>query len=102
MSKLLERIAVCKLEGSLLKFYAQIEKTQLLILDDFGLQPLDATSRLVLLQILEDRYGRKSTIITSQLPVGIGTSTSTNQQLPMQLWTDCQLRLIVLNSRVNL
>ena len=48
MSKLLERIAVCKLEGSLLKFYAQIEKTQLLILDDFGLQPLDPTSRLVL------------------------------------------------------
>lgn len=70
MSKLLEKIAVCKLEGTLLKFYAQIEKTQLLILDDFGLQPLDATSRLVLLQILEDRYGKKSTIITSQLPVG--------------------------------
>ena len=70
MSKLLERIAVCKLEGSLLKFYTQIEKTQLLILDDFGLQPLDPTSRLVLLQILEDRYGKKSTIITSQLPVG--------------------------------
>ena len=70
MSKLLEKIAVAKLEGSLLKFLAQIEKTHLLILDDFGLQPLDQNSRLVILQILEDRYGRKSTIITSQLPVG--------------------------------
>lgn len=70
MSKLLEKIASAKLEGSLLKLLAQIEKTHLLILDDFGLQPLDQNSRLVLLQILEDRYGRKSTIITSQLPVG--------------------------------
>ena len=70
MSKLLEKISVCKLEGSLLKFYAQLEKTHLLILDDFGLHPLDANARLVLLQILEDRYGKKSTIITSQLPVG--------------------------------
>ncbi|MBK5245428.1 MAG: ATP-binding protein, partial [Eubacteriaceae bacterium] len=68
------------LEGTLLKFLAQIEKTHLLILDDFGLHPLDATSRLVILQILEDRYGKKSVIITSQLPVAnwyeyIGVST---------------------------
>jgi len=40
-----------------------------LILDDFGLQPLNADTRLALLQMLEDRYGRKSTIIVSQLPV---------------------------------
>lgn len=69
MSKFLEKISVCKLEGTLLKFLSQIEKTHLLILDDFGLHPLDANARLVLLQILEDRYGKRSTIITSQLPV---------------------------------
>ena len=69
MSKFLEKIALCKLEGTLLKFLNQIEKMQLLILDDFGLHPLDANTRLALLQILEDRYGRRSTIITSQLPV---------------------------------
>ena len=71
---------VCKLEGTLLKFLTQIEKTHLLILDDFGLHPLDPDSRLAILQILEDRYGKKSTIITSQLPVAnwydyIGEST---------------------------
>ncbi len=40
-----------------------------MILDDFGLQPLDGTTRIALLQILEDRYGKLAVIITSQLPV---------------------------------
>jgi DNA replication protein DnaC len=42
---------------------------QLLILDDWGLEPLDAVARHDLLEILEERYGRRSTIITSQIPV---------------------------------
>lgn len=42
---------------------------QLLILDDWGLAPLDAAARHDLLEILEERYGRQSTIITSQIPV---------------------------------
>jgi DNA replication protein DnaC len=42
---------------------------QLLILDDWGLQPLDAAARHDLLEILEERYGRRSTIITSQIPI---------------------------------
>lgn len=80
MSKFLEKVALSRIEGTLLKFLAQIEKTHLLILDDFGLHPLDADSRLVLLQILEDRYGKKSIVITSQLPIAnwyeyIGEST---------------------------
>lgn len=69
MSKFLEKITLCKLEGTLLKFLSHIEKVHLIILDDFGLHPLDANSRLAILQILEDRYGKKSMIITSQLPV---------------------------------
>jgi len=44
-------------------------KTPLLILDDFGLQPLNHDIRLTLLQILEDRFAKGSMIITSQLPV---------------------------------
>jgi len=40
-----------------------------LILDDWGLEPLDAAARRDLLEILEERYGRRSTIITSQIPV---------------------------------
>jgi DNA replication protein DnaC len=42
---------------------------QLLILDDWGLEPLDAAARHDLLEVLEERYGRRSTIITSQIPV---------------------------------
>ena len=47
----------------------QIEKIPLIIIDDFGLTPLDNQVRITLLQLLEDRYGKRSTIITSQLPV---------------------------------
>ena len=45
-----------------------ISKADLFILDDFGLNPLDTITRLAILQILEDRYGIKSTMIISQLP----------------------------------
>ena len=41
----------------------------MLIQDDFGLQPLDNGSRMHLMDIIEDRYGKKSTLIASQLPV---------------------------------
>jgi DNA replication protein DnaC len=44
-------------------------RVDLLILDDWGLEPLDAAARLDLLEVLEDRYGRRSTSVTSQLPV---------------------------------
>lgn len=46
-----------------------LEKNDLIILDDFGLQPMDTNTRLALLQILEERYERKSMIIASQLPI---------------------------------
>lgn len=69
MNKFIERIALAKLEGCLLKVINHIERNDLVIFDDFGLQPLDNNSRLALLQILEDCYQRKSVIITSQLPV---------------------------------
>jgi DNA replication protein DnaC len=69
MSRFLEKVTQTKLDGTYLKLLNQIEKTQLLIFDDFGLHPLDKITRLTLLQILEDRYGRRSTLISSQLPV---------------------------------
>jgi DNA replication protein DnaC len=46
-----------------------MEKIDVLILDDFGIQNINANQRIALLQVLEDRYATKSTIITSQLPV---------------------------------
>jgi len=69
INRFLEKISSSKLDGAFIKLLNQIEKTHLLILDDFGLHPLDTVTRLALLQILEDRYGKKSVIITSQLPV---------------------------------
>lgn len=69
MSRFIEKIATAKLDGTYVKLLNQIEKVPLLILDDFGLQPLDQTLRLALLQILEDRYNKKPVIIASQLPV---------------------------------
>jgi DNA replication protein DnaC len=70
LNRFIERITHAKLDGSFIKLLNQIEKMSLLILDDFGLTPLDQNTRLALLQILEDRYGKKSVIIASQLPVG--------------------------------
>jgi DNA replication protein DnaC len=69
MNRFLEKVTQSKLDGTYIKFLSQIEKTQLLIIDDWGLYPLDINSRLALLQVLEDRYAKRSTIITSQLPV---------------------------------
>lgn len=69
MNRFIEKVTLAKLDGTFIKLLGQIEKTRLLILDDFGLQPLNADNRLAMLQILEDRYRKKSTIIASQLPV---------------------------------
>jgi DNA replication protein DnaC len=48
---------------------SRIEKSDLLILDDFGMQNLDTTTQMNLMEIIEDRHIRKSTVIASQLPV---------------------------------
>ena len=80
MNRFVEKISQSKLDGTFMKILNQIEKTHLLIIDDFGLHPMGSVTRLALLQMLEDRYGKRSTLITSQLPVNkwydyIGEST---------------------------
>jgi DNA replication protein DnaC len=69
LPKLLSNLKTDKIDGSFRKEINRIENKQLLILDDWGLTPLDTEGRLALLQIIEDRHSRYSTIITSQLPV---------------------------------
>ena len=69
MNKFIEKVALSKVDGRFIKLINQIEKLDLIIMDDFGLQPLDQNTRLALLQILEDCYQRKTVIVTSQLPV---------------------------------
>lgn len=67
--KLFEQMKLCKADGTYLRELAKISKKRLLIVDDFGLEVLDTASRLILLEILEDRHGRASSVFSSQLPV---------------------------------
>lgn len=67
--KLFEHIALARLTSSVHKCFDQLSAADLLIIDDFGLQKLDSQQVLDLMEFVEDRHGRKSTMIASQLPV---------------------------------
>lgn len=69
LQKLFTKLSMSQADQSYSKEMKRLEKKDLLILDDFGLQPLDHQNRMMLLEIIEDRHNRKSTIISSQLPV---------------------------------
>lgn len=69
MNRFIERLTLAKADGSYIKWLNQLEKTHVVILDDFGLQPVTTDIKIALLNVLEDRYERKSMIIASQLPV---------------------------------
>jgi DNA replication protein DnaC len=69
LNRLIESIAIAKTDGSYIRLLNQLEKVSLIIIDDWGLQNLSKNVKLTLLQIMEDRYAKKSLIITSQLPV---------------------------------
>lgn len=68
-TKLQEEVKLGKLQGTYLNLIKKMKKADLLILDDFGLNALDATDRQAFFEIIEDRYDCSSTIITSQIPV---------------------------------
>jgi DNA replication protein DnaC len=67
--KLFTTLRMSKADESYLKQLKRIEKQDLIIIDDFGLQPLDDMTRMMLLEVIEDRHQIRSTIIASQLPV---------------------------------
>ncbi|GAA4445236.1 hypothetical protein GCM10023091_36590 [Ravibacter arvi] len=60
---------MAKSDRSYIKEITKIERQHLLVLDDFGIQRFDAQSRATLMEIIEDRHGKVSLIITSQLPI---------------------------------
>lgn len=68
-SKLYTKFRLTQADGSYMKEIERIAKQDVLILDDFGLEVLDDRTRLSLLEILEDRHGRASTVIASQIPI---------------------------------
>ncbi len=69
MSKLFEQINLARVQGIPHKFFEKLAKTELLILDDFGVKMLDGQQMLDFMEIMEDRHGRMASIIVSQLPV---------------------------------
>jgi DNA replication protein DnaC len=69
MPRLIEELARAQATGKKSQFFKHLAKFKLLILDDFGLAPLAEDIQRDLLEILDDRFDRTSTLITSQLPV---------------------------------
>jgi DNA replication protein DnaC len=69
LPKLFSDLALARGDGRYARILRALGGVQLLILDDWGLEPLDAAARHDLFEILEERYGRRSTLITSQIPV---------------------------------
>ncbi len=69
LSRLLEEMEIARGDGSLPKLRTRIAKAPVLVLDDWGVIPLSPRGRLDLLEIIEDRTGSGSVIITSQLPI---------------------------------
>jgi DNA replication protein DnaC len=69
MNRFIEELKASRLSGTYLKFLDQHAKVPLVILDDVGLKPIDSDVRIGLYEILEERMGKGSTIITSQLPI---------------------------------
>ena len=68
-ARLMGQLKMAKAKGTILQELKKIERADLLVLDDFGIQPFDAGERMNLMDIVEDRYGKKSTLITSRVPV---------------------------------
>ena len=68
-ARLMGQLKMAKAKGTILQELKKIERADLLVLDDFGIQPFDAGRRMNLMDIVEDRHGKKSTLITSQVPV---------------------------------
>ncbi|RKY24553.1 MAG: AAA family ATPase [Planctomycetota bacterium] len=67
--RLLQDLAIAQADGTYTRALNRLAKTDVLILDDWGLAPLTDRERRDMLEIIEDRRGRRSTIVTSQLPV---------------------------------
>ena len=69
LPRLLQDLSLARADGRYLKIMTTLAKTDLLLLDDWGLAPLTESQRRDLLELFEDRHNLKSTLITSQMPV---------------------------------
>jgi DNA replication protein DnaC len=98
MPRLLQAMQIARADGSYPQLLHQLAKTQVVILDDWGIAPLTDQQRRDLLEIMDDRYQSSSTIITSQLPVdhwheNIGDATLADAILDRLLHNTVRLTL---------
>jgi DNA replication protein DnaC len=77
MGRLLCDVAPARADGSYAKRLGKVARTDLMVLDDWGLAPLADTRRRDPLEILEDRYGRRATLVTSHIPLERRIDTKT-------------------------
>ncbi len=97
--KLMQKIKIVRLEGSIYKFFEKLSKTDLLIFDDFGMVYLEKQQQIDFMEIIEDRHGRKATIIASQLPVEnwfdiIGEATIADAILDRLIHASYRIKLV--------
>ena len=71
LPRLLQSLAIARGDGSYAKLLQQLARFEVLIIDDWGIPALDDTAQRDLLEILDDRFNRRSTIVTSQLPLAL-------------------------------
>ncbi|MGY4384140.1 DNA replication protein DnaC [Pedobacter sp. UYP24] len=98
LQKLLLKTKMSRIDGTIYKFFERLSKTDLLILDDFGLTHLEQQQRLDFMEIIEDRHATASTIIASQLPVAnwydvIGEETIADAILDRMVHTSYRIEL---------
>jgi DNA replication protein DnaC len=98
IQKLMMKTKMSRAEGTIFKLFESLSKTNLLILDDFGLTHLEQQQQLDLMEIMEDRHAKSSTIIASQLPVAswfdvIGEETIADAILDRLVHTSHRLEL---------
>ena len=94
MPRLFEELVIAHGDGRYVKFIAQLAKVDVLLLDDWGLAVLTDSARRDLLEILDDRHGQRSTIVTSQLPLAhwhdaIGDPT--RDKVKSGVWPVCSM-----------
>ena len=97
-SRLLEALSIAHGDGRFTKLIQQLAKTDLLVMDDWGLEKLTLSQRNDLLEIMEDRHGLRSTLITSQLPINqwhkaIGDATLADAILDRLLHNSHKIKL---------
>lgn len=101
--KLFIKTKMARLDGTIYKLFEQMAKTDLLIIDDFGLMHLEKQQQMDLMEVIEDRHSKTATIIASQLPVAnwyniIGEETIADAILDRLVHTSHRIELYGENS----